>query len=183
MKNVLICLLSIIWLTGCSTVAVNFEVNESADFAQLKHYAWVEEESGDKVRVTKPQVGRNVVSSVDRHLSRKGYVLTEKSEADFLVSWFGRVKDKVAQNNIDHFYNTYGYGALAATQPEMVAEGGGSRNFSKGTLIIDLLDAKTKKVIWRGTATDTIVADMSEGDVAAYIERSVRQVLSGFPPE
>ena len=118
---------------------------------------------------------------MERELTRKGYQVVPCENADFLVSWFGKVNEKVRHQDIDHFYRSYGYGTLSATQPVAAERGSVAKIMSEGTLMVDIVDGQDRQVIWRGSATDSVRQGMSEIEVAAYIERSVKKLLSEFP--
>jgi len=52
------------------------------------------------------------------------------------------------------------------------------RQYRDGTLIIDLVDARSKQMIWRGTATDTF----SPGMEAQKAAEAVSKTLAEYPP-
>lgn len=53
-------------------------------------------------------------------------------------------------------------------------------NYDEGTLVLDFVDAKSKKLVWRGTATDVISQD--EKEVNKAIKRAVQKMISKYPP-
>jgi hypothetical protein len=175
------CLLIALCLAGCSAVTVTDETVGSIDLLQMEKYSWLARQNeGGEVRTVNPQVEKMIVSSVDKYLARKGLERVAENEADIFITWFGKVDEKVSRSSVAHFYGPYGYGPLAAQHPGMVQEGAPEKSWKEGTLIIDILDADKKSVVWRGSATDTIRDDMSAGEVPAYINRSVKGVLDRF---
>jgi len=52
------------------------------------------------------------------------------------------------------------------------------REYRDGTMIIDLVDASTKQMVWRGTATDTF----SPGAEAQKAGEAVEKTLAEYPP-
>ena len=50
--------------------------------------------------------------------------------------------------------------------------------YEVGTLIIDIVDAKTKELIWRGTAKGEINPDTARQD----IDEAVKKIFNNFPP-
>jgi hypothetical protein len=173
--------LVVLVLGSCSTVTVSDEAVGSIDLLQLKKYSWFEPMDGaGQVRTVKPEVQKLIVSSVEKYLAGKGVERVSREDADVLITWFGKVDEKVSRTSVAHFYRPYGYGTLAAQHPEMVGEGVPVKSWQEGTLIIDVIDADSKGVIWRGSATDTIRDDMSAEEVPAYINRSVKGLLDRF---
>jgi hypothetical protein len=55
-----------------------------------------------------------------------------------------------------------------------------TRIYTEGLLIVDLIDPKTKKLVWRGWTTDPLPPS---ADIARTAEHAVRSVLAGYPPK
>jgi hypothetical protein len=51
-----------------------------------------------------------------------------------------------------------------------------------GTLIVDLVDATAKELVWRGTATDTLKPRATPAEKEAPLSRAIAKMLEGFPP-
>jgi hypothetical protein len=54
-------------------------------------------------------------------------------------------------------------------------------DFKEGTMIIDIFDNKTKKVIWQGIANRKVEKDPKS--VKANLEKAVSAILTNFPPK
>lgn len=174
----ILCFLIVLCFASCSTVTVTDEAVGSLDLRQMKKYSWLAPQGkAGQVRTVKPEVEKLIVASVERYFSGKGLESTAAEEADFFITWFGKVDEKVSHTSVAHFYRPYGYGALAAQHPVMVEEGAPAKNWQEGTLILDIIDADSKTVVWRGSAKDTIRGDMSADEVVVYINRSVKGLL------
>lgn len=182
MKKISLVCVVLALMIGCSRVGVEHEAISPAKLSGLQSFSWLTSESASTdVRVNNPTVHKHVIAAVEKELEKKGYTQGTKEDADFLVSWFGKVDEKVKEQSIAHFYGSYGYGAVAASMPEKVAEGAVKKTYREGTLIVDIIDPRNGDVIWRGTSSDTLVAGMDEKEVAAYLNASVRRVLAKFP--
>ena len=55
------------------------------------------------------------------------------------------------------------------------------QNYKEGTLVVDLYDAKTKQLIWRGSAEDTL-SDKAEKN-EKNLDKGVAKMFKKFPPE
>jgi hypothetical protein len=55
------------------------------------------------------------------------------------------------------------------------------QDYKEGTLLVDLYDAKTKQLIWRGSAEDTVSnnADKNEKN----LNKGVAKMFKKFPPQ
>jgi hypothetical protein len=183
MRSMLLVCICIVMLTGCAQVAVQTEMGEAVDFNALRTYAWLQIDTGpgDDVRVNNPMVVKQVRLAVEKNLAKRGYTKGDATNADFLVTWFGAVESKVTVSSIDHFYKTYGYGAVAATMPATLKQGGTVRQFNEGTIVIDLIDPASQEMMWRGSGTERILKGMDEVDVGLYINKVVSQILRELP--
>ena len=54
-------------------------------------------------------------------------------------------------------------------------------NIPIGTLVVDMFDTPTKKLIWRGTATDAL-SDKPEKN-EKKLEKAVEEMFKHFPPK
>jgi len=52
--------------------------------------------------------------------------------------------------------------------------------YLQGTLIVDLYDAKTRKMVWRGVATDTVSGKTSKN--TEHIDKAVGKMFEKYPP-
>ncbi len=50
-----------------------------------------------------------------------------------------------------------------------------------GTLVVDIFDSATKKLIWRGVATDTLSSKPEKND--KKLEHAVEKMFDKFPPK
>ena len=54
------------------------------------------------------------------------------------------------------------------------------RSMILGTLVVDLFDSKTKTLIWRGSASDTL-SDKSDKNIK-HLDTAVDKLFEHFPP-
>ena len=176
-------LLIVIMLAGCSQVQTGSEIDDAADFSALTTYCWLHdtEKAADDVRLNDPRVRNTVRTAVEDALASKGYEKVDREQADFLVTWFGAIEQKIKKENIDHFYAPYGYGtlyrdpALNTESPRKILE------YEEGTIIIDIVDPQSRKLIWRGSGSGRIAEDQPEQTALRNLNRSVTRILAPFP--
>jgi uncharacterized protein DUF4136 len=77
------------------------------------------------------------------------------------------------------------------TVPELIANGFGPwwgygggvatvQTYTKGTLVVDLYDAATKKMVWRGVATSTLSSKPSKNH--AKLDKALAKMFERYPP-
>jgi hypothetical protein len=168
----ILCLVVAITLAAAG-VTVDFDKN--TDFSKFKTYAWKE---GTPAR--NPLNEERVHKAIEAQLAAKG--LTPKDgEADCYV--YSHVKtDKSQQVSVDSFgyggyYGWSGWGGGWGTTTVNV------QNVIEGTLIVDVVDAGSKQLAWRGLATKTMYPDTKAEKIEKAINKVVAKMFQDFPPK
>ena len=165
----LIALLFAITLSSCSSVRVNADYDSKVSFSNFKTYAYLK--SGiDKAEISDLDKKR-ILNAIDDVLSTKGIIKSENP--DLLISFFTKEKERV------DVYQNYGFGwgwnpywgmgySNVTTTPE-------------GTLFIDIIDAKTKELVWQGEGSGYLTKNTEKKD--ARIKEFVSKILEQYPPK
>ena len=167
--------LAIAALGACSTLTTSTDYDKTADFTKFKTYQWKDTDPGQNAILEK-----RIKEAVDSALSSKGLRRVEDG-GDLTVVPHVRLSKETQINT----YNTgwgyggwYGYGGY----------GGGGMTTSKveeipvGTLIVDLVDAGKKAMVWRGTASDTLNPSNSPEEKEKNLNNAVQKMFEGYPP-
>jgi hypothetical protein len=152
---------------------IRTDYDRNADFAQYKTYSF------GKILIM-PSNGLwedRVKNAVAAQMAAKG--LTQvPSDGDIVVSVRGGM---LSVPQLDTFYSGFGgFGGFGGP-------GGGSGMATTtmslnemGTLVVDMFDAKTKNLIWQGTASGTL-SDKPE-KVMKKLDNVVQKMFQQFPP-
>jgi hypothetical protein len=160
---------------GCSGISFNSDFDPSADFSAYKTYAWMEvaDPSRSQNRGVSELVEKRIAAAVDENLVAKGYTKRMEPPVDFVVNFMLTTQEKIDFNT---YYTGWGYyGWYGGTQVE-------ARQYTEGTLIVDIFDAETKELAWRGMAQGTIDPSLSPEQRTARINQAVGGILQRFPP-
>lgn len=185
-SNIAVVVLLVFPVCSCSTLRVSHDYDPQADFSRLRTYTWLEHPPDP---VADPRVNIELFETrleraVNRRLEEKGYVKVEAAteteegqereaeEADFFVGYFITLDRKVDVNVVDNYH---GYGWMQG--PRVYVD-----EYDEGTLILDIVDAKTSTIIWRGIAMDRVdfLADPEERQERLQVV--VDKILKRFPP-
>ena len=192
-RPALLALPALLFGVGCMSlepIEVSVDHDPKASFQGLKTYAWMARPApkpGEEEIYT-PQLKSNVERAVVRELKRRGFTQTS-SNPDFLVGWYAAINDAVETSSVGSYY---GYAEGAGWDARYSRGGrqyvsGGVRlrryEYEKGSLIVDVVDPKTKRPIWRGTASAEVFPDWSEGKRRARIDTAIGMLLQEFPPK
>ena len=170
-------------VAGCAQLQTGSEIDKATDFTGLKTFSWLHdtEKPAEDVRLNDPEVRKTIRTAVEQSLASKGYEKVDRQQADFLVTWFGAIEKKIKKENIDHFYAPYGYGTLYR-DPVLNSEPARTvAEYEKGSIIIDAVDARNQKVIWRGSGSGRLAEDQPEATALRNLNRSVTKIIAPFP--
>ena len=167
---------------------VSSDYNTDADFAALHSYDWLPSpsvKSGDPKIQYGSLTEARVKSLVDGQLARKGYV-RDAGQPDFLVTYHVAVEDKVSVTYINELYG-YGPGWGTGYRRNIRHYGAPGTEavvseYQQGTLLLDVVKADSKQLIWRGTATDEVYPELGQEAREKRLREAVQKILAQFPP-
>ena len=138
----------------------DYDYDREANFARLRTFAWRQVKVPANALVIK-----HIKGAVNRELEAKGF-MKNKANPDFLIA----IRGKKVKKTEGGFYDTYdGYYYEAITWQE-------------GTITLTMRDAKSKAVIWRGTARGRVAENPSSERRRQRIDNAIARILNNFPP-
>lgn len=182
MKKIL-ALLAILMLSACSTLTVSTDYDKTIDFFYYKSFAFhqLTDKSGSVSDLNKNRILR----AIKADLLKKG--LTEnKDNPDLLVNVTTILENKksvVATTDYYGYggvYRPYGWGVGYAGFAPPSTTTFNVYEYKDGSLIIDLIDAGKKQLVWQGTGNKEIDKPSSDPDTA--ITEAVTKIMADFPP-
>lgn len=159
-------------LASCSSVRVNSDYDKKANFVGYKTYAYLKS-AVDKVEISDLDKKR-ILHSIDDALVTKGF--TKSETPDLLVSFFTKENQRV-----DIYNNSgFGWGMGWGWGPNWGFGYSNIYSTPEGTLYIDLIDAKTKELVWQGEGGGYLTKNTEEKDTR--IKEFVDKILDQYPP-
>ena len=126
---------------------------------KIQTFAWRESDDTSLAQVD-PMLHSRIVERVNQYLADQGYRQVE-SDPDIFVTYHTKSKEELQLNT-----TSYGYGYPGAWTWDPYWPGYWGAGFSgstttvtsytRGTLILDVWDAATKKLVWRGSASEVL---------------------------
>ena len=172
MKNIVIFIVSAVIFLGCSSLRVSHDYDPGFDFTQQNSYAIVHHNREGEDTLFNDRV----MNALKAELDAKGYVGTSKNEADLVFVFHTKVEDKT---DIDTDYQMVGFG-MYRYGGTMVATTS-TYHYTKRTLIVDALNPKDQKIVWRGIATDTLKERKTPEKRTEYINKVIQELMESFP--
>ncbi len=172
--------LIILGLTACSlTPRVNTDYDTTASFTHLKSFAFAPEHSSNETVTT--LLNKRVKDSLTATLTTNGHPLVDEAQADFLVAFHTSYEKRI---DVDTYYTTWGirpfwwYGPFDRAHVPTTRV----REYTVGTLVVDIIDNRAKTVVWSSSAANTVSKYASPEEREARINEVVNAMLADFPP-
>ena len=147
---------------------VKTDYDRSADFSHYKTYSW------EKVQTQDSLWADRIKEAVNSNLAAKG-LTPVASGGDIAIVAIEMTKN---QQTLNTFYDGFGGGwrwgggfGNATTTVD---------NYKVGTLVVDLFDASTKQIVWRGSSSDTL-SDKSDKNIK-NLDKGVQKMFDHYPP-
>ena len=150
----------LVLVSACSTHEVKGETTPGVDLSKFATYDWLpaEEERQPEKFANNPETDRYLRRTIDRHLAAAGYQRSA-ANADLLVTYVTGVTDGLGETHWGK-----GYGAPTAGRESIAM-----RPRREVTLIVDLMESETRRVVWRGTARTTFETMENPSDRSSEI--------------
>lgn len=168
----LMCLL----LAGCATMRVAVNYDETVDFGSYRSFYFVKPQPRQAMgpgrrAVQNPLFTKDVMQEIMPMMESKGFSeAAVRGEADLLVVFYAAVKNR--REWAAPTYRVGRWGRVWRTSP------GHFVNYKEGTLVIDMVDARRKELVWQGVGTGVL----DRANPQANLAESVRDILDDFPP-
>lgn len=152
-----------------ATAGVNFDTEFSFDG---KTYAWFDQDfkNWDHPLFEANEIDEKVKTSFDEQLQKRGLEKVNKSNADYILVFHTYARSSAELKAMGYQFRNY-------WTPDVVSD---KDLYKGGTLVLDVVDAKTGKVVWRGSANKALPNNPRQIDRA--IDRAARSLVRKFPP-
>jgi hypothetical protein len=149
---------------------VKTDYDREGDFARYKTYSWEKVQTQDSLWVSR------IRDAVNEALAAKGWTPVQSGGDVSIMA----IETTQNQQTLNTFYDGFGggwrwrgFGGFGDSTTTV-------ENYKVGTLVVDLFDAKTKKLIWRGSASDAL-SNKSDKNIK-NLDKGVQKMFDHFPP-
>jgi hypothetical protein len=156
-------------------MTVSSHIEHGLDLSRYRTFEWGPADAlptGDARLDKDPFFKDHVQGAVEKGLLAKGFELTATEAPDLLIHYHANISRRM---NVNHTDSGYGY-CSQADCPEGIAY------YEAGTLVLDIVDARTNRLIWRGWAQNSVENMLDDPDsMATTIDRAVTRMLLRLP--
>jgi len=150
---------------SCSTISVKYDYDPGTNFTNLRTFELLPVPTTEKI--DQLNVDR-ITNAVNAELMAKGLRKTS-SNPDFVVAMHVGKQSKISVQDWGYGYGGWG-GGLDVYQ------------YEQGTLILDFVNPRTNKLLWRAVATDVVAPENTPEKQTEKINKAVAKILSKYPP-
>jgi hypothetical protein len=149
---------------------VKTDYDRNANFSNYKTYSW------GNVHTANPLWIDRIKSAVNSALAAKGLTLVETG-GDVSVMAMEMTADHQTLNT---YYDNFGFGwGWRGFGDSFGTSTTTEQTYRVGTLVVDAFDTNAKKLIWRGSASDTL-SDKSDKNIK-LLNKAVAKMFQRFP--
>ena len=160
---------------GCATMLVSSHVQRDVDFSRYRTYDWGPADAlptGDPRLDSNPFFKDHMQGAVERRLAQKGLALATSGTPDLLIHYHANVTQRIDVDRVDQRYG-YCYGDDCNVR---------LMEYEAGTIVLDVVDTRTNRVVWRGWAQDSLDGVIDNQDrMEKMINQAVTKMLERMP--
>ena len=172
--------LAMLGFAGCAGTHVATDYDHKANFGRYQTYALQRGKVVDEDAPHMPDtlVEDRIVAAIKSELNSKGLRPAPAGQADLIATYNASAKTKVQLESAwDGGYWGVGLDGWAWDGPGY--DNVWLEQYREGTLVIDLIDSSTKKLVWRAVAK----ADDENFRTTKFIDKAVDKAMDKYPPE
>jgi hypothetical protein len=162
-------------VAGCATTGMSSYHAIDSDFTSYHTFDWG---PADALPTGDPRLDKDLYfqdrlqGAIERGLARRNLPRSEKGATpDLLIHYHAHISRRIDVDRAD-----YSYGLTVDANSQI-------RDYDAGTIVLDIVDARTSQVIWRAWAQHDMTELLEDGrKMAEWIETAVEQMLARLPP-
>ena len=176
--------MGLILAAGCAGQQVTTDYSPATSFSQFKTFALV---SSPDTAAAQQLLDQRVRNAVQAQLTTKGLTPADRQNADLYVG-YGMV-DKT-HRQVYTYNDGWGWGGgwgwryyrWGVAWPMTVQRR--VETYTDGTVVVNLVDAKTKKVVWEGEVPDVVNLPVDNPVRATKeVDAAVTKLFTKYPPQ
>lgn len=165
---------------GARAQKINVTYDKQLNFAQFKTFAWAPQGA-----VAHPMLTANVVGAIEQELKARGLQKVNVNEnPGLIIQVYGSVDQDSTFYSNDPLYNATG--GIPPFDPSFSGSlltgmyGNTTVTIHKGQLVVDLIDAANKKLVWRGMSQQNLAAH-NPNKLISQVNNTISKMFKQYP--
>jgi Domain of unknown function (DUF4136) len=172
LKGIFVLLAMMLMFAGKSSAGqVKTDYDRNANFGHYKTYSW------EQVKTKDPLDADRIKSAVNSALTAKGWTQVNSGGNVSIIAMEIAHDQQTLNTFYDGFGGGWGWRGFGGGIGEATTT---TETYRVGTLVLDLFDASTKQLIWRGSSTDTLSNNSNKN--IKNLDKDVEKMFKQFPP-
>lgn len=179
-SRLLVSLLVLAASLGVQAQKVKVNYDKQADFSQFKTYAWAEHGA-----VAHPMLAANIVGAIEDELNARGlHQVALNASPQLIIQIYGSVDQESSLTSNDPLYMATG--GIPPFDPSFSGPlntgqyGNTTITIHKGQLVVDLIDAANKKLVWRGMSQQNLAAHNPD-KLLSQVNTAISKMFKQYP--
>ncbi len=160
-----------------SAQTVHVDYDRSANFDSYRTFAWAKAPD-NRMPGESPLTHSRIKNAIEHHLAEAGLV-ENTEEPDLYVTYHTSSKEEVSFHTSSF---GAGYGPSWGWDPywggRMSTSTTTAHSYERGTLVVDLWDADSKQMVWRGTASAVVSSNPEKEEKQIY--KAIQKMVKTF---
>src|SRR5690348_5413988 len=169
---------------------IGYDFDRGVNFGAYHTYAWLsadQERTGDR-RADSSAVDMRIRIAVATQLRLKCYQALSEGTPDFYVAYHVGLKESSPDISTQYYSDgmaghPFSHSADTRTAGKTAPALNETPSYLTGSLLVDILDARSQKQVWRGTAAGEVDPGLTSAQRDERTRAIVQSILSHFPPQ
>lgn len=162
---------------ACSPIAVSLDYDPRVDFRRYATFDWLDNRPRvpDAVKATlsrHPAFSDAVRTALDGELEARS-LAEDQIAPNLLVMWHVGRNERIDVRRFGYAYAAQ-YGSWSGAIDK--------RYYREGALVVDLIDASTMWLVWRGVASGARDEKAGPEEMTERVREAARKLLASYPP-
>ncbi|WP_127717071.1 DUF4136 domain-containing protein [Halobacteriovorax sp. HLS] len=180
MKIVLL-LLAVITLSSCGSLKTDINYDKNIDFSKYKTISWVDMKGKLSSYHLNQDADVKAKKFIESQIEKAGLKFVEGNDSDLIINYLIQQNRAIDVRSFDvsfgyHPYSTGMYGTYNTLTYVSTREN------ESGALMLDLVDRKSKQLVWRGSANKNFAERSTPQDKLEAFVKIIEKITKNFPP-
>jgi len=165
-------------LLACAGAPISVQFDREEDFSALRKFAWYPNRTAAQTEKRRrfPDQFAAADRALEMRLMERGFQKAPREVADFLVLFQLSLERRFDTRTVNEPYRMHG----SEWEVNRVVTREETFEYKRGTVVVDVLDARSRRLVWRGSSSDALELDQVPS--AEHVEKRVSEIVAKFPP-